>query len=96
MCLLHCKKFNLQELQFEYICVYFLFIDFFLAKTHTKRVHYFIVTIFVSDSDFVIDFVLNIKSFEFIYLLLLLLLFLLLLFHSFIYSYLLLLSLCVF
>ena len=95
MCLLHCKKSDSQELQFEHICVYFLFIDFFLVRTHTERMcHFFIIT-FVFNSDFVTDSVLNIKSFKFIYSLLSSL-FLLLLHCSFIYSCLLSLLLCIF
>ena len=95
MCLLHCKRFNLQELWFEYICVCFLSIDFFLVRTHTERVHYFFIIFFAFNFGFVTDSVLNVKSFKFIYLSLLLLFFLLLC-CLFIYSCLLSLSLYIF
>ena len=70
VCLLHCKKSNLQKLQFKHIYVCFLFADFFFVKTYAERVHHFIIITFVSDSDLMIDSVLNVKSFEFICLLL--------------------------
>ena len=95
VCLLHCKKSNLQELQSEYICVYFSLTDFFLAKTHAEKAHHFIVIIFVFDSDYVTNSVLNVKSFEFIYSLFSSS-FLLLLLYLPAYSHLLLLSLCIF
>ena len=95
VCLLHCKKFNLQKLWFEHICVHFLLINLFFVKTCAEKVHHFLIITFASDSDLVTDSVLNIKSFKFICSLLLSL-FLLLLCHFSAYFHLLLLLLCVF